>query len=107
VLKLLQLQGNRHPFAVVRFAELDQWVASGEYDRILAGDYPRRDTDRDASVSDEVRSAAKAYQESWNRSEDPLIGMVRGAAGNVAAAAGGLFDRFNNRGGGSGNSDDN
>jgi Zn-dependent protease with chaperone function len=107
VLKLLQLQGNRHPFAVVRFAELDHWVASGEYDRILAGDYPRRDTDRDASVSDEVRSAAKAYQESWNRSEDPLIGMVRGAAGNVAAAAGGLFDRFNNRGGGSGNSDDN
>ncbi len=105
VLKLLQLRGNSHPFAVVRFAELDQWVASGEYDRILSGDYPRRDTDRTASVSDEVRSAAKAYQESWSRSEDPLIGMVRGAAGNVAAAAGGLFDRFNNRGGG--NSDDN
>ena len=43
ILKLLQLQGNTHPFAVVRFAELDHWVASGEYERILAGDYPRRD----------------------------------------------------------------
>jgi Zn-dependent protease with chaperone function len=106
ILKLLQLQGNTHPFAVVRFAELDHWVSSGEYERILAGDYPRRDDDRNASVGDEMRSAAKAYQESWSRSEDPLIGMVRGAAGNVARAGGGLFDRFSNRGGG-GNSGSN
>ena len=55
ILKLLQLQGNTHPFAVVRFAELDHWVASGEYDRILGGDYPRRDTDRNASVGEEVQ----------------------------------------------------
>jgi Zn-dependent protease with chaperone function len=106
ILKLLQLQGNTHPFAVVRYAELDHWVQSGEYERILAGDYPRRDTDRNASVTEEVRNAAKAYQESWNRSEDPLIGMVRGAAGNVARAGGSLFDRFQNRGNG-GNNDDN
>jgi hypothetical protein len=35
--------------------------------------------------------------------------MVRGAAGTMASAAGGLFDRFSNRGGGgnSGSSDDN
>ena len=108
LLKLLQLQGNTHPFAVVRYAELDHWVQSGEYERILAGDYPRRDTDRNASVTEEVRNAARAYQESWNRSEDPLIGMVRGAAGNVARAGGSLFDRFQNRGGGNGgNNDDN
>jgi Zn-dependent protease with chaperone function len=110
ILKLLQLQGNTHPFAVVRFAELDHWVASGEYERILAGDYPRRDDDRTASVGDEMRNAAKAYQESWNRSEDPLIGMVRGAADTLARAGGGLFDRFSNpnRGGGNGgNNDDN
>ena len=47
LLKILQLQGNTHPFAVVRFAELDRWINSGEYERILAGDYPRRDTDSD------------------------------------------------------------
>jgi hypothetical protein len=102
LLKLLQLQGQTHPFAVVRFAELDHWAQSGAYERILSGDYPRRDDDRNASFSDEVRNAAKAYQESWSRSEDPLIGMVRGAAGNVARAGSGLFDRFSNRGGGSG-----
>jgi Zn-dependent protease with chaperone function len=107
LLKLLQLQGMTHPFAVVRFAELDHWASNGEYERILGGDYPRRDTDRTASVSEEIRSAAKAYQESWNRSEDPLIGMVRGAAGNMARAGSGLFDRMTNRGGGGSSSDDN
>ena len=34
LLKLLQLQGNTHPFAVVRFAELDRWVTDGSYGRI-------------------------------------------------------------------------
>jgi Zn-dependent protease with chaperone function len=107
LLKLLQLQGMTHPFAVVRFAELDHWATSGEYERILGGDYPRRDTDRTASVGEEIRNAAKAYQDSWSRSEDPLIGMVRGAAGNMARAGSGLFDRLSNRGGGSSSSDDN
>ena len=102
LLKLLQLQGQTHPFAVVRYAELDTWASSGAYERILGGEYPRRDEDRSASFSDEVRNAAKAYQESWNRSEDPLIGMVRGGIGNVARAGSGLFDRFSNRGGNGG-----
>src|ERR1700730_5631301 len=84
ILKLLQLQGNTHPFAVVRFAELDHWVSSGEYERILGGDYPRRDTDGQASVGEEVRNAARAYQESWSRSEDPLIGVIRGPADTAA-----------------------
>ena len=98
LLKILQLQGNTHPFAVVRFAEIDHWYSSGAYQRILDGNYPRRDDDRNASVAEEVRAAAKAYQESWSRSEDPLIGLLRGAMGNVARAGGGLFDRFNRNG---------
>ena len=99
VLKILQLQGNTHPFAVVRFAEVDHWASSGQYERILAGDYPRRDTDGQASVSEEARNAAKAYQESWSRSEDPLIGIFRGVADTAARVGGGLFDRLAGRGG--------
>jgi Zn-dependent protease with chaperone function len=98
VLKILQLQGTTHPFAVVRFAELDYWATHGEYERILNGDYPRREDDGSASVGEEVRNAAKSYQESWNRSEDPLIGIFRGVAETGARAAGGLFDRLQNRG---------
>jgi Zn-dependent protease with chaperone function len=94
LLKLLQLQGNTHPFAVVRFAELDRWASGGEYLDILAGNYPRREDDSDTSVGDEFKSAARSYQDSWNRSADPLIGAVRGVAGSAVGAAGGLFNRF-------------
>jgi Zn-dependent protease with chaperone function len=111
ILKILQLQGNTHPFAVVRFAELDYWATHGEYERILGGDYTRRDTDSSASVGEEVRNAAKAYQESWNRSQDPLIGIFRGVAEGAARAGGGLFDRLQNRpptgGSGTGSGGDN
>jgi Zn-dependent protease with chaperone function len=97
LLKLLQLQGTTHPFAVVRFAELDRWASSGEYLDILAGNYPRREDDSDTSVGDEFRAAAKSYQESWNRSADPLIGAVRGVAESAVGAAGGLINRFGGR----------
>ena len=93
-LKLLQLQGATHPFAVVRFAALDHWATDGEYERILSGDYPRRDTDRTASVGDEMRNAAKAYQDSWNRSADPLIGAVRGVANGAVDAGTRLFEQM-------------
>ena len=97
LLKLLQLQGTLHPFAVVRFAELDRWAADGAYGRILGGDYPRRDTDRQTSVTEEMRSAARSYQESWSRSSDPFIGVVRNAAESAARAGEGLLGRFGRR----------
>ena len=102
LLKLLQLQGTTHPFAVVRFAELDRWADEGEYADILAGNYPRREDDSSTSVGDEFRSATKSYQESWSRSADPLVGVARGVAESAVGAADRLFSRFG--GGGSGGS---
>jgi Zn-dependent protease with chaperone function len=97
LLKLLQLQGTTHPFAVVRFAELDRWASSRDYTDILAGNYARREDDSQASVTDEMRSAARAYQESWSRSADPLIGAVRGVAETAVDAGERLFSRFSRR----------
>ncbi len=104
LIKLLQLQGNTHPFAVIRFAELDRWVAEEDYQTILSGDYPRREDDPQASVSEEIRAAAKSYQDSWNRTADPFVGLVKGFA-ETAAGAGerifsGLFGRREGGGGG-------
>ncbi len=96
LLKLLQLQGNTHPFAVIRFAELDRWAAEGDYRTILSGTYPRREDDRDASVSEEAKAAAKSYQDSWSRSADPLIGAVRGVAESAAGAGARLFGNLGN-----------
>jgi Zn-dependent protease with chaperone function len=39
--------GLTHSFAVRRVGELTRWVQSGEYDRILRGEYPRRDEPAD------------------------------------------------------------
>jgi Zn-dependent protease with chaperone function len=106
MIKLMQMQGQTHPFAVVRFAELDRWANEGEYRDILAGNYPRRENDRDASVGDEFRSATKSYQDSWNRSADPLIGAVRGVAGSAVGAGERIMNRFGRREGSSDDSDE-
>ena len=103
LLKMLQMQGTTHPFAVVRFAELDHWVADGEYADILAGNYLRREDDSSAKIGDEFLDAARAYQESWSRSEDPFIGLVKGVAETTVGAGQSLFGSiFGQRGGGSG-----
>ena len=103
---MLQMQGTTHPFAVVRFAELDHWVADGEYAEILAGNYLRREDDSDAKIGDEFLAAAKAYQESWSRSNDPFIGLVKGVAETAVGTGQSLFGNiFGPRSGGSG--DDN
>jgi hypothetical protein len=104
LIKLLQMQGTTHPFAVIRFAELDRWVADGDYQNILAGRYPRREDDDQASVNEEVKAAARSYQESWNRSADPFIGLVKGFAETAAGAGSTLFSGvFGRREGGGGN----
>lgn len=50
-----------HPFPVRRVDELTRWVRSGEYDRIVSGDYVRRGEEPPAS--EEVRGAIAHYTE--------------------------------------------
>src|SRR3712207_5203434 len=61
---------SSHPVPVARAAELRKWIDSGEYARILGGDYPRRDSDGDASVSEDVKAAADSYRQSFTTSQD-------------------------------------
>src|SRR3954453_783562 len=68
---------STHPVPVARASELRKWVDSGEYARILGGDYPRRDGDGNASVTDDVKAAANSYRETFNSSQDPLVGLLR------------------------------
>ena len=66
-----------HPLPVARAAELRRWVDDGHYGRVLAGDYLRRDADRDASVSGDAKAAADSYRDAFKRSQDPLVGLLR------------------------------
>jgi Zn-dependent protease with chaperone function len=79
---------STHPVPVARAADLRKWVDSGEYATILGGDYPRRDSDGNASVSDDVKAAAKSYRESFANSQDPLVGLLRKVGGGAADLAG-------------------
>ncbi|GIH90320.1 M48 family metallopeptidase [Planobispora siamensis] len=99
LLKVLNLLGTTHPFAVSRVAELDKWRRSGEYEAILAGTYPRRADDSNAKISEEVKAAARSYRESWSQSQDPFIGVLRDVAEGAANAGERIFNRFARRDG--------
>lgn len=88
VLKLLNLELASHPFSVLRAAELRRWIAGGEYNRVLDGQYPRREQDKDARISEEIKHAARSYKESFDQSEDPLIRTVRNLSRDVGATVG-------------------
>jgi Zn-dependent protease with chaperone function len=86
VLKLLLVENRSHPFLVVRAAELRRWVDSGDYTRVLSGDYPRRQDDADAKVSDAAAAAARSYSEAFRNSQDAVGRMVHDVAGFVGSA---------------------
>ncbi|WP_026127017.1 M48 family metallopeptidase [Nocardiopsis xinjiangensis] len=110
VLKLMATLPASHPFAVVRVAEVQRWIDSGEYQSILDGRYPRRSQDSDANVSHEAGRAAGSYRDDWGRSKDPLVNVVRDVAGGAAGAGGRIFDSVAERwrgGGQNGNGEQN
>jgi len=77
VLKLLLLEAQTHPMAVIRAHELRRWVDEGEYTTIVSGDYPKRQDDDNASMSQEAKNAAKSYSDAFSRSQDPLAKLIR------------------------------
>jgi Zn-dependent protease with chaperone function len=100
VIKLLQVLPQTHPFVAVRVRQIKQWSEGEEYSSIMAGAYPRRDQDRDASVTDQVKSAADSYAQSFKETKDPLMGLIRDVAGGAGDLGGKLRDVFGgNRGG--------
>ncbi|MEH1126612.1 M48 family metallopeptidase [Micromonospora sp. CPCC 206061] len=75
--KLRMTAWSTHPVPVARAAHLRHWIDEGDYGRILAGEYPRRDDDSSASVSEEIKAAAASYREAFGRTQDPLVGLLR------------------------------
>jgi Zn-dependent protease with chaperone function len=83
VYKLLSTLALTHPMHTVRAAELQRWVASGEYDRILRGEYVRRGGEAgERPLKDDVAAAGSYY-----------AGEARELAGQLADAAKRAADR--------------
>jgi Zn-dependent protease with chaperone function len=88
ILKILLVAFRSHPMPVARAAEVQRWIDSGAYQRILSGDYPRREDDASASMSEDVKEAAESYRETFTRSEDPLFKLLRRVGGGAADVGG-------------------
>ena len=86
VLKLLLVENRSHPFLVVRATELRRWVDSGDYTRVLGGDYPRREDDDQAKVSDAAAAAARSYGDAFRSSQDAVGKLVHDVAGFLGSA---------------------
>ncbi|MCP4868998.1 MAG: M48 family metallopeptidase [Proteobacteria bacterium] len=89
VIKVINLLGRRHPFPVLRLAEMKAWVDSGDYGTIVGGDYPERNADDNVSVFAEIKAAGSKYGEDFDKSPDPLFGFVK----NIGESINGLFKR--------------
>jgi Zn-dependent protease with chaperone function len=87
--KFLNVAFRTHPFHTVRAAELHRWVRSGEYHRILEGDYPRRGSEPDRPLRQDYAEAGSYYEQQarqamdqvgdvLNRARDAFTQAVRG-----------------------------
>ncbi|MEU6315758.1 M48 family metallopeptidase [Streptomyces sp. NPDC047014] len=94
VLKILNLLPRTHPFTTVRAAELKKWAESRDFQRLMDGHYPRRDEDKDTSVTDSFRQSAAHYADSVRTSKDPLMKLVGDLAGGAGDLGGRLRDKF-------------
>jgi len=66
--RLLSELNLTHSYPVRRVAELMDWVRSGEYDRIVGGEYPTRDQQPDAK--EEASKAYDHYREKFKKTFD-------------------------------------
>jgi Zn-dependent protease with chaperone function len=85
--KLMNVELQTHPFSVMRAGQIRSWVDHGEYKAILSGKYPLRVDDPQASVTDQVKAAARSYRDNLTTSKDPLTQKVVGATRNLGGAA--------------------
>jgi hypothetical protein len=83
VYKLLSTLALTHPMHTVRAAELQRWVSSGEYDRIVRGEYVRRGSAADDRAWKDDMAAAGSY----------YAGEAKELAGQLANAARRAADR--------------
>jgi Zn-dependent protease with chaperone function len=84
VYKVLSTLALTHPMHTVRAAELQRWVGSGEYDRIVRGEYVRRGTEADARPIREDFAAAGSYYADEARE---IVSQVAEAARRAAERA--------------------
>lgn len=78
IFRVLNVAWATHPFNTVRAAELQRWIQTGAYERIVNGDYPRRG-ENDRPLSDDYAEAAGYYRNEAQTAVDQVKDALRGA----------------------------
>jgi Zn-dependent protease with chaperone function len=87
VYKVLHTLGVTHPMHTVRAAETQKWVASGDYERILAGEYVRRGSPEDQRpLGDHWRDAKEYYSKEAKDFGQQVGDAMRSTASKAAEA---------------------
>ncbi|MGH7509319.1 MAG: M48 family metallopeptidase [Gemmatimonadales bacterium] len=81
IYKLLSTLALTHPMHTVRAAELQRWLSTGEYERILRGEYTRRDGEPgDRPLRDDMAAAGAYYAGEARELATQVAGAARRAA---------------------------
>lgn len=86
IYKMLAALGTTHPFAVVRVAELRNWIDSGAYDTMLNGDYRTTTDDEETPYSEDLGEAAAGYASAARDLVDDVGKRVGNVTSRVASA---------------------
>jgi Zn-dependent protease with chaperone function len=87
VYKFINTVGLTHPLATVRAGEIQAWVGTGEYDRILRGEYIKRGTpEADRPLRDHAREAKDYYAEEIRDMGQKVGAAAKQAADNIREA---------------------
>lgn len=96
--QMLNTALKTHPFATVRAAELQRWIASGDYERIVRGEYPRRGQEPPPLTSDyaqagdyyaqQARDVVTSLRTSFERARQAFGQGYRGPGNGDATGTG-------------------
>jgi len=86
IYKMLAALGTTHPFAVVRVAELRNWIDSGAYETMLNGDYRTTTDDEETPYSEDLGEAAAGYASAARDLVDDVGKRVGNVTSRVASA---------------------
>jgi Zn-dependent protease with chaperone function len=75
-----------HPFHTVRVAELHRWVRSGDYHRIIGGEYPRRNEPPQRPLGEDYVEATGYYGNQARNMASQVGDLVRGARDAINTA---------------------
>ncbi|HTX72877.1 MAG TPA: M48 family metallopeptidase [Rectinemataceae bacterium] len=87
--KILNLAWASHPFPVLRLSELRTWAASGQYQAILDGNYPKRGLKVEDAEAD-LRRGYDYYAKPGEGNEDHIVRAAKDIQEGLGKAAASL-----------------